>query len=164
LERVAASVGVLHRAPIEFELVKDVPDGGVLFALPALLLLGLLSKSQEMFSMPEGFLSRPEQVVHFFREVIGVPIVSKEVLGQRTNDYQNWVEAFASNHKIPIEWAQKGIRKGDYVLPWLRRMRKKSAWSSLFHFQEHGTRAHLPHQRAEVSYQGSQPPDPGASM
>jgi hypothetical protein len=109
-------------------------------------------------------LSRPEQVVHFFRQVIGVPIVSKEVISQRTNDYQNWVEAFASNHKIPIEWAQKGVRKEDYVLPWLRRMRRKSAWSSLFHFQEHGTRAHLPHQRAEVSYQGPQPPDPGASM
>ena len=46
---------MLHGAPIEFELVKDVPDGGVLFALPALLLLGLLSKSREMFSMPEGF-------------------------------------------------------------------------------------------------------------
>jgi hypothetical protein len=55
LERVAASVGVLNGAPIEFELVKDVPDGGVLFALPALLLLGLLSRSREMFSMPEGF-------------------------------------------------------------------------------------------------------------
>jgi hypothetical protein len=52
---VAASVGMLHGAPIEFELVKDVPDGGVLFALPALLLLGLLSKSREMFSMLEGF-------------------------------------------------------------------------------------------------------------
>ena len=58
-------------------------------------------------------LSRPEQVVHFFRQVIGVPIVSKEVLSQRTNDYQNWVEAFARNHKIPIEWAQKGVRKED---------------------------------------------------
>ena len=55
LERVAASVGILHGAAIEFELVKDVPDGGVLFALPALLLLGLLSKSREMFSMREGF-------------------------------------------------------------------------------------------------------------
>ena len=55
LERVVASVGMLHGAPIEFELVKDVPDGGVLFALPALLLLGLLSKSREMFSMLEGF-------------------------------------------------------------------------------------------------------------
>ena len=46
---------MLNGAPIEFELVKDVPDGGVLFALPALLLLGLLSKSREMFSMSEGF-------------------------------------------------------------------------------------------------------------
>ena len=25
-------------------------------------------------------LSRPEQVVHFFRQVVGVPVVSKEVL------------------------------------------------------------------------------------
>src|ERR1700736_4375868 len=49
-------------------------------------------------------LSRPEQVVHFFRQVIGVPILSKEVLAQRTNDYQHWVEAFASNHKIPIQF------------------------------------------------------------
>src|SRR5258708_29673449 len=34
-------------------------------------------------------LSRPEQVVHFFRQIIKVPILSKEVLAQRTNDYQN---------------------------------------------------------------------------
>ena len=37
-------------------------------------------------------LSRPEQVVHFFRQVLGVPVVSKEILSQRTADYQNWVE------------------------------------------------------------------------
>jgi hypothetical protein len=80
-------------------------------------------------------LSRPEQVVHFFRQVIGVPILSKDLLGQRTNDYQNWVEAFASNHKIPIQWAQKGVRKEDYVLPWLRRMRKKSAYGVYFIFK-----------------------------
>src|SRR5260370_19313095 len=76
-------------------------------------------------------LSRPEQVVHFFRQVIGVPIVSKEVLAQRTLDYQNWVEAFAANHKIPIEWAQKGVRKEDQVLPWLRRIRKKAPTESI---------------------------------
>jgi hypothetical protein len=80
-------------------------------------------------------LSRPEQVVHFFRQVIGVPIVSKEVLAQRTNDYQNWVEAFAANHKIPIQWAQKGVRKEDYVLPWLRRIRKKGTYGVYFIFK-----------------------------
>jgi hypothetical protein len=73
-------------------------------------------------------LSRPEQVVHFVREVLGIPVVSKEVLSQRTNDYQNRVEAFARNHKIPIEWAGKGVRKEDYVLPALRRSEKNKAF------------------------------------
>jgi hypothetical protein len=55
MERVAAAVGMLEGAPIEFQRVTDVPDGGVLFALPALLLYGLLDKSREIFSMSEGF-------------------------------------------------------------------------------------------------------------
>ena len=56
-------------------------------------------------------LSRPELVVHFFREIVGVAEVSKEALSQRTADYQNWVEAYARNHAIPIEWAEKGVRR-----------------------------------------------------
>ena len=62
-------------------------------------------------------LSRPEQVVYFFRQVLSIPVISKEVLRQRTDDYRNWVGAFASNHKISMEWAEKGLRKEDYVLP-----------------------------------------------
>ena len=67
-------------------------------------------------------LSRPEQVVHFCRQVLGLALVDKEVLRQRTRDYQAWVEAYASNHRIPMEWAEKGVRKEDYVLPALRRI------------------------------------------
>jgi len=80
-------------------------------------------------------LSRPEQVVHFVRELLGIPVVSKEVLSHRTNDYQSWVEAFARNHKIPIEWAGKGVRKEDYVLPALRRMEKRKAYGVYFIFK-----------------------------
>jgi len=80
-------------------------------------------------------LSRPEQVVHFFRRVVGVPVITKEVLSQRTADYQNWVEAFARNHDIPIEWAEKGVRKEDYVRPWLRKMVKKNAFGVFFIFK-----------------------------
>ena len=43
-------------------------------------------------------LSRPEQVVYFFRQVVGVAVLGKDVLSQRTDDYQHWVEAFARNH------------------------------------------------------------------
>src|SRR6267143_5879986 len=80
-------------------------------------------------------LSRPEQVVWFFHEVLGIPVVSKEVLSQRTSDYQHWVEAYARNHRIPIQWAEKGVRKEDYVLPSLRRMRKKGAYGVYFIFK-----------------------------
>jgi hypothetical protein len=80
-------------------------------------------------------LSRPEQVVHFFRQVVGVPAVSKEVLSRRTADYQNWVEAFARNHGLPIEWAEKGVRKEDHVLPHLRRMTRADRFGVYFIFK-----------------------------
>jgi hypothetical protein len=80
-------------------------------------------------------LSRPEQVVHFVRQVLGIPVVSKEVLGQRTDDYRNWVEAYARNHKIPMEWAEKGLRKEDYVLPALHRMERRKAFGVYFIFK-----------------------------
>jgi hypothetical protein len=80
-------------------------------------------------------LSRPEQVVYFFRQVLGIPVVSKEVLSQRTSDYRNCVEAFARNHRIPLEWAEKGVRKEDYVLPALRRMGKRDSFGVYFIFR-----------------------------
>src|ERR1700682_574847 len=80
-------------------------------------------------------LSRPELVVHFFRHVLGVAEVSKEVLSRRANDYQGWVEAYARNHKLPIEWAEKRVRKEDHVLPWLRRMAERDAYGVYFIFK-----------------------------
>jgi hypothetical protein len=80
-------------------------------------------------------LSRPEHVVHFFQEVVGVPVITKETLRQRTDAYQSWVEAFARNHQIPVQWPEKGIRKEDYVLRWLRRMERKNAYGVYFIFK-----------------------------
>jgi hypothetical protein len=80
-------------------------------------------------------LSRPEQVVYFFRDVTGVPVVDKAVLSKRTGEYRGWVEAFARNHKIPMEWAQKGVRKEDYVGPWLGRMERANRYGVYFIFQ-----------------------------
>jgi hypothetical protein len=80
-------------------------------------------------------LSRPEQVVYFFRQVVGVAAVEKSTLSQRTNDYQNWVEAFARNHDIPIEWAEKNVRKKTDVLPWLRPMERGNRYGVYFIFK-----------------------------
>jgi hypothetical protein len=71
-------------------------------------------------------LSRPEQAVYFFRDVGGERVISKEVLSRRTQQYQAWVEAYARNHQITIEWAEKGVRKEDYLRPELRHMERKN--------------------------------------
>ena len=55
LERVAAAIGELEAAPIIFQAAQDVPQGGVLLALPALLAVGLLRHSVELYALPKGF-------------------------------------------------------------------------------------------------------------
>jgi hypothetical protein len=55
LERVAAAMGELESAPIEFQATCDVAQGGVLLALPALLAAGLLRHTLEFYQLPKGF-------------------------------------------------------------------------------------------------------------
>jgi len=55
LERVAAAMGDLESAPIQFQATCDVTGGGVLLALPALLAVGLLRYTPEMYQLPQGF-------------------------------------------------------------------------------------------------------------
>ena len=53
--RMAASVGQLDAAAIEFKAALDVPYAGVLLALPALLSSGLLREARRYFALPKGF-------------------------------------------------------------------------------------------------------------
>ena len=62
-------------------------------------------------------LMRESQIVYFFRNVCGHPKLTKELLRQRSQDYQTWVEHFARNHKLPCIWAEKHVRKEDLVAP-----------------------------------------------
>lgn len=55
LERVAASVGELTAVAPVFQAAADVPHGGVLLALPALLAVGLLRQSDHYFQLPKGY-------------------------------------------------------------------------------------------------------------
>jgi hypothetical protein len=67
-------------------------------------------------------LTRPEHIVHFFRDVHGIAPITKEVLIQRTTEYKAWVEAFARDHGVPIAWAEPGVKKEDHVRPYLERI------------------------------------------
>lgn len=55
LERFIAALGRLSSAPIRFESANDVPHGGCLLALPALLALGLIRHTRDFYSLPQGF-------------------------------------------------------------------------------------------------------------
>jgi hypothetical protein len=55
LDRVAASLGCLDGVPTSFQPALDVPSGGVLLALPALLASGLLQHTSKYFELPKGY-------------------------------------------------------------------------------------------------------------
>ncbi len=55
LGRMAASVGDLTAVEPIFKAVSDVPNGGVLLALPGLLAIGLLHQAHKYFQLPEGY-------------------------------------------------------------------------------------------------------------
>jgi prepilin-type processing-associated H-X9-DG protein len=55
LERLAASLGLLDEAAPRFAAALDIAKGGVLLALPALLVSGLLRNASKHFQLPKGF-------------------------------------------------------------------------------------------------------------
>jgi len=86
-------------------------------------------------------LTRPEHIVHFFRDVHGVYPITKEALAKRTQEYQQWVDAYARNHRIPIEWPDaeplktKKLKKEDYVRPYGTRMERQGRFGVYFIFR-----------------------------
>ncbi len=62
LERVAATTGKIDQVETRFDDLYDVRGGGVLCALPALLMNGLLKYSNEFFNLIKGYYS----VYHVF--------------------------------------------------------------------------------------------------
>ena len=71
-------------------------------------------------------LTRPEHVVHFFRDVHGQYPITPQVLAKRTLEYRGWVEAYARNHKISIMKAERGVSKEDCARPLLQRMERRN--------------------------------------
>ena len=55
LERVLASCGLLLAASLKFVPAADVPQAGVLCALPALLTEGLLRHTRAFYHLPPGY-------------------------------------------------------------------------------------------------------------
>jgi len=101
-------------------------------------------------------LQRPENISYFFREVVGVPAVTPEVLMSRTAPYRAWVTRYAAEQAIPLVTALKGQRKEDVVAPYYRRFQAAEGVVAVLTSTEAG--------RTFVSYTPRYPPsggDPG---
>src|SRR5438128_3016198 len=82
-----------------------------------------------------SFLTRENNAAYFFREVCKKPKITKEVLTQRTRDYQAWVQHYARNHQLPLLWPEKGVRKEDLVRPRQQRMARENRFGVYYILQ-----------------------------
>jgi hypothetical protein len=63
-------------------------------------------------------LQRPEQLVYFFHDVVGVACIEPKVLLGRTTAYRDWVDRYTQGQGIPVLAAPKGERKEEVVRPY----------------------------------------------
>ena len=63
-------------------------------------------------------LQRPEQLVYFFHDVVGVACIEPKVLVGRTAVYRDWVDQYTQGQGIPVLPAPKGVRKEELVRPY----------------------------------------------
>jgi hypothetical protein len=85
-------------------------------------------------------VTRAEHIVHFFGDVHGIYPITKQVLANRTRQYQQWVEAFARNHRIPLQWPEpnmkkKDRKKEDFVRPYCVVMKRRKRFGVYFIFE-----------------------------
>lgn len=79
----------------------------------------------------------PENIAYLFKKVLGVDVITKEVLKKKTDEYKHWVECFAFDNRIPIEWApkDKSNQKEAYVKPYLDAMKRQHKTGVYFIFK-----------------------------
>ncbi len=101
-------------------------------------------------------LQRPENISYFFREVVGAPAVTPEVLMSRTAPYRAWVTRYAEDHAILLLTAPEDQRKEEVVAPYYHRFTAAEGVVVILTSTETG--------RTFVSYTPRYPPsggDPG---
>ncbi len=92
-------------------------------------------------------LQRPETLIHFFHDVVGIDCIEPAVLAQRTTAYKAWVRAYTDESGIPVLAAPRpprgmrtdsGTRKEDVVQPFYRRVKGEPGIACVLTSMEQG--------------------------
>ena len=105
-------------------------------------------------------LSRPEQVVHFFRQVVGVPVVEQGDLEPAHRRLPELGGSLRPQSSAADRMGREGRAQGRPCPALATPHGQERRLRRLLHLQEHGAGAELPRQRAEISHQGSESPHP----
>ena len=81
----------MESAPPQFAAAQDIPRGGLLLAVPALLATGLLRHSLEMYALPRGYYGL-SSIMLLLNQPGGIPdAIARLLAAQRANP--RWAEA-----------------------------------------------------------------------
>ncbi|HEY8742764.1 MAG TPA: hypothetical protein VIU62_06680 [Chloroflexota bacterium] len=98
-------------------------------------------------------LQRPENLIYFFHDVVGVSCIEPAVLEQRTNAYKAWVRRVTDELGIPVQAAPpappKGVRKEDVVQPYYRQLKGAEGVACVLTSLEQGRTfvSYMPHRK-----------------
>ena len=98
-------------------------------------------------------LQRPENIVYFFRDVVGAPSVTPEVLMSRTAPYRAWVARYAEEQGIPLRAGAERRAQGRARRPVLPAVQAAEGVVAILSSTEQG--------RTFVSYTPRYPPPSG---
>lgn len=85
------------------------------------------------------WLQREENLVHFFREVVGVPVVDSKALASRTTQYRQWLDEYVREHRIERLAAPKGVKNEDFVVPYYQQLGRHEGIACILTSMEQGT-------------------------
>ena len=83
-------------------------------------------------------LQRPENLIWFFHDAVGIEAIEPAVLEQRTNAYKSWVKRTTEDRGIPLLAAPKGVRKEELVQPYYRRLKASEGVACVLSSMEQG--------------------------
>jgi len=83
-------------------------------------------------------LQRPENLIWFFHDIVGIEAIEPAVLEQRTNAYKAWVRRTTDEHGIPVLAAPRGARKEELVEPYYRRLKRAEGVACVLTSMEQG--------------------------
>jgi hypothetical protein len=83
-------------------------------------------------------LQRPENLLYFFQQVVGIDCVEPAVLAQRTTAYRAWVRRITAERGIPVLAAPRGMRKEELVEPYYRRLKSPEGVACVLTSMEQG--------------------------